>query len=199
MYEKGLAYRKNAPVNWCPNENTVLANEDVNDGRCWRCDAVVEKRDMLQWFFKITAYADKLLEGLDRIDWPEGVKTQQRDWIGKSEGVELTFLSRATMPGFVSYHPCRYRLRHELRCSVAGACAGRVDNHCRPACRCCRVSREGVRLSDMDRTAEGRERTGVFTGAYGVNPVSGHRIPIYIADYVLTGYGNRRDYGGSRP
>ncbi len=190
MYEKGLAYRKNAPVNWCPNENTVLANEDVNDGRCWRCDAIVEKRDMLQWFFKITAYAEKLLEGLDRIDWPEGVKTQQRDWIGKSEGAEFdipitghearvrVFTTRVdTVYGmsFVVLSP-----EHPLVDSITtGEQRAEVAAY----------REKAARLSDMDRTAEGRERTGVFTGAYGVNPVSGHRVPIYIADYVLTGYG----------
>jgi leucyl-tRNA synthetase len=190
MYEKGLAYRKNAPVNWCPNENTVLANEDVNDGRCWRCDAIVEKRDMRQWFLKITAYAEKLLEGLDRIDWPEGVKTQQRDWIGRSEGVEFdipvtgqdarvrVFTTRVdTVYGmsFVVLSP-----EHSLVDSITtDEQRGHVSAY----------REKAARLSDIDRTAEGRERSGVFTGAYGINPVSGHRLPIYIADYVLTGYG----------
>src|SRR4029079_16521321 len=91
LLERGLAYRKNAPVNWCVNESTVLANEEVADGKCWRCDGPVIKKDLPQWFFKITDYADKLLEGLDRIQWPEGVKSQQRDWIGRSEGAEVRF------------------------------------------------------------------------------------------------------------
>ena len=190
LYEKGLAFRKNAPVNWCPDENTVLSNEEVNDGRCWRCNAVVVKKDMLQWFFRITAYADKLIEGLDRIDWPEGVKTQQRDWIGKSEGVEFdipvvghdawvrVFTTRVDTVYGVSF--AVLSPEHPLVSMITMAeQSGDVAAY----------REKAARLSDMDRTAEGRDRTGVFTGAYGTNPVSGHRIPIYIADYVLTGYG----------
>ncbi|MEI6432468.1 MAG: class I tRNA ligase family protein, partial [bacterium] len=91
LYKMGLAYRKSAPVNWCINESSVLANEEVVDGKCWRCDGPVIKKDLPQWNVKTTAYADKLLEGLDKINWPEGIKTQQRDWIGRSEGAEVDF------------------------------------------------------------------------------------------------------------
>ncbi|MES2461193.1 MAG: leucine--tRNA ligase [Armatimonadota bacterium] len=190
LHEKGLAYRKNAPVNWCPNENTVLANEDVNDGRCWRCDAIVEKRDMLQWFFKITAYAEKLIEGLDRIDWPEGVKTQQRDWIGRSEGVEFD-IPIAGHDARVRVFTTRVDTVYGMSFAVLSPEHALVDSITTDEQQgeVAAYREKAARLSDMDRTAEGRERTGVFTGAYGVNPVSGHRIPIYIADYVLTGYG----------
>lgn len=191
LYEKGLAYRSNAPVNWCTVENTVLANEEVVDGKCWRCDGPVIKKDLPQWFFKITAYAEKLLAGLDTIDWPEGIKIQQRDWIGRSEGVEFdipvensdtakirVFTTRVDTVFGMSFvvlspeHPLVEQVTtNEQRAEIAA------------------YREKAARLSDIDRTAEGRERTGVFTGAYGINPVSGHRVPIYIADYVLMGYG----------
>jgi leucyl-tRNA synthetase len=190
LLERGLAERRHAPVNWCVNENTVLANEEVNEGKCWRCDGPVIKRDLPQWVFKITAYADKLLEGLDRIDWPEGVKTQQRDWIGRSEGAEFdipiagtgekvrVFTTRVdTVFGmsFVVLSP-----EHALVPTITTeAQRAEVDAY----------RDRAAKLSEQDRTAENRERTGVFTGAYAVNPVSGHRVPVYIADYVLAGYG----------
>ena len=194
LYERGLAYRKSAPVNWCVNESTVLANEEVNDGKCWRCDGPVVKRDLFQWFFKITEYGDKLIEGLDRIDWPEGVKTQQRDWIGRSEGVEFdirvegtaletiqairVFTTRVDTVFGMSFvvlapeHPLVPAITTDAQKAEVAA-----------------YREHASRLSDRDRTADGRERTGVFTGVYGVNPVSGRRVPIYIADYVLAGYG----------
>jgi leucyl-tRNA synthetase len=197
LLERGLAYRKSAPVNWCVDESTVLANEEVNEGKCWRCDGPVIKKDLFQWFFKITEYGDKLIEGLDRIDWPEGVKTQQRDWIGRSEGVEFDIAIDAgaeASPGeapkvrvfttrvdtvfgmsFVVLSP-----EHPLVATITTAeQRSAVDGY----------RERAARVSDMDRAAEGRERTGVFTGAYGINPVSGHRVPVYIADYVLAGYG----------
>ena len=191
LLERGLAYRKNAPVNWCPEDNTVLSNEEVVDGRCWRCGAVVVKKDMEQWFFKITEYGEKLVEGLDRIGWPEGVKTQQRDWIGRSEGVEFdlridgkedstvrVFTTRVdTVFGmsFVVLSP-----EHPLVATVVtDEQRADVDAYIARA----------ASLTDVDRTAEGRERTGVFTGAHAVNPVSGHRVPVWVADYVLAGYG----------
>jgi leucyl-tRNA synthetase len=190
LYEKDLAYRKNAPVNWCVNESTVLANEEVNDGKCWRCDGPVIKRDLPQWFFRITAYAEKLLEGLDRIDWPEGVKTQQRDWIGKSEGVEFDIPITgydAKVRVFTTRVDTVYGMSFVVLSPEHALVETITTDEQKEAIATYRE--KAARLSDMDRTAEGRERTGVFTGAYGVNPVSGHRVPIYIADYVLTGYG----------
>ncbi|MBC8101853.1 MAG: leucine--tRNA ligase [Cytophagales bacterium] len=192
LHEKGLAYRKTAPVNWCVNESTVLANEEVNDGTCWRCDGPVVKKDLPQWFFKITAYAEKLLAGLDRIDWPEGVKTQQRDWIGRSEGVEFDIPVLASPgAGTIRVFTTRVDTVYGMSFVVLSPEHPLVESITTEAQRGeVAVYREkAARLSDMDRTAEGRERTGVFTGAYGTNPVSGHRVPIYLADYVLTGYG----------
>ncbi len=190
FYERGLAYRKEAPVNWCVNEATVLANEEVEDGKCWRCDGPVVKKNLPQWFFKITEYGDKLLEGLDRINWPEGIKTQQREWIGRSEGVEFdivvegctgkvrVFTTRVDTVFGMSFvvlspeHPMVAEATTEAQ-------RAEVEEY---------VARAG-RLSEIDRTAEGRERTGVFTGSYAVNPLNRHKVPVYIADYVLMGYG----------
>ena len=190
LYRRGLAYHKSAPVNWCINESSVLANEEVVDGKCWRCDGPVIKKDLPQWNLKITAYADKLLEGLDRINWPEGVKKHQRDWIGRSEGAEVDFavasgdgkisvfttrpdtLWGATFMVFAPEHPLVDLLTTaEQRAAVAAYrdAAGRA--------------------SEIDRTAEGREKTGVFTGGYAINPVNGANIPVWIADYVLMNYG----------
>ena len=229
LLERGLAYRKNAPVNWCPNENTVLSNEEVNDGRCWRCGAAVVKKDMLQWFFRITEYGDKLLQGLETIDWPEGVKTQQRDWIGRSEGVEfdlrVAFIPKPPLPASLrgegepfaeskSTPPLPWRsgergLGGEGSAATIRVFTTRVDTvfgmsfvvlapeHPLVGQITTDAQRTVVEeyveraasLSDIDRTAEDRERTGVWTGAYAVNPVDGHRVPIWVADYVLAGYG----------
>jgi leucyl-tRNA synthetase len=190
LYRRGLAYRDDAPVNWCVNESTVLANEEVNDGRCWRCDGPVVKRNLPQWRFRITEYAEKLLEGLDRIGWPEGVKTSQRDWIGRSEGAEVRFaldghdetltvfttrpdtLWGATFMVLAPEHPLIERITTPDRRAAVDA-----------------YREQAARATEMDRTAEGREKTGVATGAFAVNPVNGEKIPVWIADYVLMGYG----------
>ncbi len=191
LYERGLAARKFAPVNWCPNENIVLANEDVNNGHCWRCDALVEKRDMLQWFLKITEYGDKLLAGLDTIDWPEGVKTQQRDWIGKSEGCEFELAVARDDDAKIRVFTTRVDTVYGMAFVVLSPEHALVERIASPEQREeVLVYRErAARLTDQDRMAEGRARTGVFTGAYAVNPVNGHQVPIWVADYVLAGYG----------
>jgi leucyl-tRNA synthetase len=191
MFDRGLAYRANAPVNWCPNENTVLSNEEVDDGKCWRCGATVVKKPMLQWFLKITDYADKLLEGLDRIDWPEGVKTQQRDWIGRSEGCEFDIRVAGHEDAAVRVFTTRVDTVYGMSFVVLSPEHPLTDRITTPEQRTeVDAYRErAARLSDVDRMAENRERTGVATGARGINPVSGQHVPIYIADYVLTGYG----------
>jgi leucyl-tRNA synthetase len=193
LYKMGLAYRKSAPVNWCINESSVLANEEVVDGKCWRCDGPVIKKDLPQWNVKTTAYADKLLEGLDKINWPEGIKTQQRDWIGRSEGAEVDFETPiegekitvfTTRPDtlwgatFLVLAP-----EHPLVDDLIGLGTWEQNE----AVRAYRDA--AAKASEMDRTAEGREKTGVFTYSYATNPVNGDQIPIWIADYVLMGYG----------
>jgi leucyl-tRNA synthetase len=190
LHKRGLAYRANAPVNWCPVDKTVLANEEVANGRCWRCDSPVEKRQMPQWFFKITAYADRLLSGLDEIEWPEGIKAMQRNWIGRSEGAEVDFsvdgisdplrvfttrpdtLWGATFMVVAPEHPIVALITKPEQRDEVDAYVLRAS-----------------RTSEIDRQAEGKEKTGVWTGACAINPVNNERIPIWIADYVMMGYG----------
>ena len=191
MYERGLAYRNDAAVNWCPVDATVLANEQVVDGHCERCGAEVETRQLEQWFFRITDYADRLLDDLDGISWPEHVVTMQRNWIGRSEGAEVTFrcpeidvdypvfttrpdtLFGATFFVMAPEHP------DVLRLSVGTEHEGAVRDY---------VNRS---LTDdqEDRGAVDREKTGVPLGRSVINPVNGERIPMYVADYVLMDYG----------
>jgi len=190
FFEKGLAYRKEAPVKWCPNDQTVLANEQVVDGRCERCGAEVEARNLVQWFFKITDYADALLDEMDLLEeWPERVLTMQRNWIGRSEGADVVFriedvaedvevfttrpdtLFGATFFVFAPEHPLVPRL-------VAG-----VEHE--PAVL--DYVRHAAARSTVER--EEKEKDGVFTGRHATNPVNGAQIPIWVADYVLMEYG----------
>ena len=189
LYKAGLAYRKEAPVNWCTSCNTVLANEQVVDGHCERCGSQVVRKNLTQWFFKITAYADELLRDLDKLDWPEKTKAMQRHWIGKSTGGELeftcesgdtfrVFTTRADTVFGVSYvilapeHPLVDKLTTpEQRAEVEAY---------KLACS---------KVSEIDRMSATREKTGAFTGAYCINPVNGERVPIWIGDYVIYSYG----------
>jgi len=190
MYKRGLAYRKFAPVNWCNSCQTVLANEQVVDGECERCGSVVIQKNLYQWFFKITDYAEELLQGLDKINWPEKTKLMQRNWIGKSEGAEVTFkvensddeikvfttrpdtLFGVTYVVLAPEHPLVDKITtNEQKKSV--------DEY-----------RSFVQtLTEIERTSTVKEKTGVFTGSYAINPVNNERIPIWIADYVLITYG----------
>jgi leucyl-tRNA synthetase len=193
--EAGLAYRKNAPVNWCPGCQTVLANEQVlADGTCERSGDVVDKRDLEQWFFRITDYADELLDALDDLDWPEKVKTMQRNWIGRSEGAEFTlkiqgrddleglrvFTTRPDTSFGMTY--CVVAPEHPLVAAIT------TDDHRSDV----EAFVQRVRLeSDIDRlSSEGPlEKRGVFTGSYAINPFNDQPVPIYLADYVLITYG----------
>ena len=200
-FEAGLAYRKNAPVNWDPVDQTVLANEQVlADGTAERSGALVEKRDLEQWFFKITDYADQLLDDLDDLDWPERVKTMQRNWIGRSEGAEFEMdgdRRRRHGPSRRRRHagvhdPARHQLRHDLRRDGARAPAGRRPSPRPTTGPRSRPSPPQARdTSDVDRMkSEGAlDKRGVFTGAYLRNPFTGQPVPLYVADYVLMGYG----------
>ncbi len=190
LYKKGLAYVAEVPVNWCPALGTVLANEEVIDGRSERGNHPVVRRPMRQWMLRITEYAERLLADLDELDWSEGIKEMQRNWIGKSEGAEVTFRiadSDQTVTVYTTRPDTLFGAtymvlapEHPLVDAIAApAQRGAVDAYRDAA----------ARKSDMDRTELNTEKTGVFTGAYAVNPVNGEKIPIWIADYVLISYG----------
>ncbi len=187
LMEKGIAYKKTAPVNWCPHDQTVLANEQVIEGCCWRCDTPVERREIAQWFLKITDYAEQLLADLDHVAWPEQVKTMQRNWIGRSEGMEVDFevpgseplriyttrpdtLYGATFMAIAAEHPLSLKMAEE---------------HPELA--------EFVQACKQTNTAEAElekmEKRGFPLGINAINPVNGEEIPIYVANFVLMGYG----------
>jgi leucyl-tRNA synthetase len=191
LYKKGLAYRKNAPVNWCPNDQTVLANEQVlADGTCERCGAVVIQKNLTQWFFKITEYADQLLDGLDKINWPEKTKTMQRNWIGKSVGAEVKFKitdSNEDILIFTTRPDTLFGATYMVLAPEHSLIEKITTQEHKAEIEKYKDSIKS--LSEIDRTSTVKEKTGVFTGAYAVNPVNGKKIPIWIADYVLVTYG----------
>ena len=192
LYQRGLAYKREAPVNWCPHDNTVLANEQVIEGKCWRCHAVVERRSLSQWFLKITDYAPRLLADLDKLDgWPERTKTMQRNWIGRSEGVEFSFaLENAdervgvfttrvdtvfgvTFLAVAAEHPVVktiLEIAPKQRAAVEQFVASLKSK------------------SELERTSL-MEKDGVFSGAFAINPLSHERIPVWVTNYVLAEYG----------
>ncbi len=191
LYKKGLAYRKNAPVNWCPSCQTVLANEQVlNDGNCERCGTTVIQKNLTQWFFKITDYADELLAGLDKIDWPEKTKIMQTNWIGKSSGTEVEF----AIEGYdekITVFTTRPDTLFGVTYVVIAPEKEIVQKITKPDFK------KGVddyiesvkSLSEIERTSTVKEKTGVPTGAFAINPVNGERVPVWIADYALATYG----------
>ena len=193
MYEQGLAYRASAPVNWCPTCQTVLANEQVIDGKCERTGDVVIRREMDQWFFRITDYADELLDFSNVVDWPERIRTMQTNWIGRSEGLDIsfdiseyglderditTFTTRidtifgVTFVVLAPEHPLVERLTTPEQRDAVQAYVARARE-----------------ATEIDRLSVEREKTGVFTGSYAVNPLNGDRVPIWVGDYVLLTYG----------
>ena len=192
LYKKGLAYRASAPVNWCPRDQTVLANEQVIDGRCERCDSLVIKKELEQWFFKITKYAEELLD-FEGLDWPEKVVTMQTNWIGRSEGLEMDFpverrdggeeklrifttrpdtLFGVTFMVLAPEHPLVQPVTSDDRRAAVEAYVATARN-----------------ASDIERQSTEREKSGVFTGGYATNPMNGEKVPIWVADYVLMTYG----------
>ena len=189
LYKHDLAYQKEQPQWWCETDNTVLANEQVEGGKCWRCGNPVTKRNLNQWFFRITAYADEILEATDALDWTEMVKTMQKNWIGRSVGAEVEFavsgqdskitvfttrpdtLFGATYVALAPEHPLIFQL-------VNSDTREKVEAYIQAS----------QQKSDVERQ-ENKEKTGVFTGSYVINPVNGQKLPIWVADYVLGGYG----------
>ncbi len=190
--ERGLAYRKSSPVNWCPNDQTVLANEQVVQGACERCGAEVTKRELTQWYFKVTDYAQRLLDDMEQLKdtWPERVLAMQRNWIGRSEGAHVAFdIEGRDEP--VTVFTTRPDTLYGATFFVVAADAKLADEICAPEQReAFEAYLEQVRKeTDIDRLSSEREKTGVFLGRYAVNPVNGERIPVWAADYVLADYG----------
>ena len=190
LYKKGLAYKKAAPVNWCDSCKTVLANEQVIDYKCERCGSVVEKKKLEQWFFKITDYADELLEDLDKLDWPDSTKKVQFNWIGKSQGSEVLFKTEDGKHEFKVF-----TTRVDTLCGVTyvvvapeGDLAKQITT---PECKAAvdAYREQTAKLSEIDRMSTEREKTGTFTGSYAINPLTGDKVPIWVADYVIEDYG----------
>lgn len=190
LFRRGLAYRSTAPANWCPSCSTVLANEEVHDGTCWRCSTDIEKKDLPQWFFRITAHADRLIEDLALVDWPESIKLMQTNWIGRSTGVEFDMRIKghdACMRVFTT----RVDTVFGMSFAVLAPEHPIVEEITTPdrleAVR--EYARNARRTSEIERLSTERERTGCFTGASAINPVNGQEVPVYVADYVLQSYG----------
>ncbi|HOU08234.1 MAG TPA: leucine--tRNA ligase [Caldisericia bacterium] len=189
LFERGLAYQNYGAQWWCPECKTVLANEQAEGGVCWRCGSQVERKDLKQWFFKITDYADRLEKDLETIDWPEPIKIMQRNWIGRSEGAKIIFKSEkgrdivvfTTRPD--TLFGCTYMVlapEHEL---VPELTTPEQKNAIEA------YIKEARKASDIDRLSTDKEKTGVFTGSYAINPANGKKVPIWIGDYVLATYG----------
>jgi leucyl-tRNA synthetase len=191
LFHKGLAYPAEVAVNWCPALGTVLANEEVKDGRYVETGDPVEKRRMRQWMLRITVYAERLISDLDELDWPEGIKTMQREWIGRSEGAEVVFPVEGLDASFTVFTTRPDTLFGATYCVLAPEhpLVGRITTTERRDAVQAYVAAAQAR-SDVDRADTGREKTGVSTGAYAVNPVDGRKLPIWVADYVLSGYGS---------
>lgn len=190
LFKMGLAYESDAPINWCPSCKTGLANEEVKDGGCERCGTKVTRKRIRQWILKITAYADRLLEDLDGLDWPEAVKAMQRNWIGRSEGSSVVFKIEGhdkrievftTRPD--TLFGATYMVlapEHELVAEITGSGQKKLVNE---------YINSAAQKSELERTDLAKEKSGVFTGAWAINPANGQKIPIWISDYVLVSYG----------
>ncbi len=194
LRERGLAYRKSSPVNWCPNDQTVLANEQVVDGFCERCGAEVTKRELTQWYFKVTDYAQRLLDDMDDLNWPERVLTLQRNWIGRSEGAHVDF--EVTTEGTdqtrtISVYTTRPDTLFGATFMVVAADAKLAEEIVSSEQRSAYDDylNQTRMASDIDRLTTDRPKTGVFLGAWAVNPVNGQKVPVWAADYVLADYG----------
>ena len=190
LYKKGLAYRKLAPVNWCSSCNTAIANEQVVDGKCERCGTEIERRQMTQWFFKITDYAEELLEKLPSLDWPEKTKLMQKNWIGKSVGGEIDFELESGNDK-ITVFTTRADTLFGVSFVVLAPEHALVDVITTPEHRAevDAYRKKAAAQSDIERQSTAREKTGVFTGAYCINPINGEKVPVWIADYCLATYG----------
>ena len=220
MFQQGLAYEDNVPINWCPSCKTGLANEEVNQGKCERCKSLVTRKNIRQWILKITEYADKLLEELEDLDWPESIKIMQRNWIGRSEGADVVFPLSNPVSGSDGNADSSQATAADVSKAVEGENSQGTENYIkvyttrpdtlfgatymvmspehplvdkitteehRKSVKA--YVEEAARKSELERTELSKEKTGVFTGAYAVNPVNGEEIPIWISDYILISYG----------
>lgn len=190
LFEHGLAYQKEANQWWCPKDKTVLANEQVVNGRCWRCEELVVKKPMKQWFFKITDYADALLEEIPALDWPEKIKLAQTNWIGRSQGAEVDFKladSEGTITVFTTRPDTIFGATYLVLAPEHPLTKDLVTDDTREAVDA--YIADAIKKSEIDRTNDTKQKTGVFTGSYATNPATGERIPIWVSDYVLWGYG----------
>ncbi|SFM44257.1 leucyl-tRNA synthetase [Gracilibacillus orientalis] len=191
LYEKGLAYIDEVPVNWCPALGTVLANEEVIDGKSERGGHPVERKPMKQWMLKITEYADRLLEDLDQLDWPESIKDMQRNWIGRSEGAEVTFdidAHDASFTVFTTRPDTLYGATYAVLAPEHPLLDKVVTTEQQEEVKT--YLDKVMTKSDLERTDLAKDKTGVFTGAYAINPINGKKLPVWVADYVLMTYGS---------
>ena len=197
FWERGLVERRNSPVNWCPDCATVLANEQVIEGRCWRCDSEVEKRDLTQWYYKITDYAQELLDDLDQLEgWPDRVKQQQANWIGRSEGAQVDFAlcdlegnpTDETITVFTTradtLFGCSFFVLAPEYAGLEALVAGTEYEN-----SVMEFAEAAKKVSALERAQGDRDKHGIFTGRYVVNPVNGEKVPIWVADYVVADYG----------
>lgn len=190
LYEHDLAYQKESPQWWCETDQTVLANEQVEAGKCWRCGNLVKKRNLKQWFFRITAYADEILEATDDLDWTDMVKTMQKNWIGKSVGAEIKFKVDGLdeeITVFSTRPDTLFGSTFLVLAPENELVSELVTENTRELVE--KYIEDASRQSEVERMNESREKTGVFTGSYAVNPATGENIPIWVADYVLGSYG----------
>ncbi|MBI3036272.1 leucine--tRNA ligase [Candidatus Woesearchaeota archaeon] len=192
MLEKGLAYKKKAAANWCPSCKTVLANEQVHEGTCWRCHSPVEQKELEQWFLKITAYADQLLNDLDKLgNWPERVKVMQKNWIGKSEGVEIFFPvdgMKKAMPTFTTRPDTIFSVTFVVL-APEHSLVSELTKGTKHEKEVAEFVKSAIRESTIDRLNEEKEKKGVFTGRYAINPASKEKIPIWVANFAVMEYG----------
>ncbi|MBB1556023.1 leucine--tRNA ligase [Candidatus Saccharibacteria bacterium] len=191
LFERGLAYQKEANQWWCPKDKTVLANEQVINGRCWRCEELVVKKPMKQWFFKITDYADSLLAELPALDWPDKIKTAQENWIGRSEGAEVEFVvegeGQKILTVFTTRPDTLFGATFLVLAPEHPLVSELINDDTREAVES--YISEAIKKSEIERSSEGKDKTGVFTGGYAINPANGEKVPVWVADYVLWGYG----------
>jgi leucyl-tRNA synthetase len=190
LFKRGLAYEADMPINWCPSCKTGLANEEVVDGECERCHSKVTRKRLRQWVLKITAYADRLLEGLERVDWPEPIKQMQRNWIGRSEGADVVFQVEGRpekIEIFTTRPDTLFGVTYMVLAPEHPLVQSLTTQEQRPAVEA--YVAQAAAKSDLERTDLAKEKTGVFTGSYALSPVDGRRVPIWISDYVLISYG----------